>query len=157
SGSAPVRSPNELPGCVSASPTQNPNTALFRSEAIKVPLADPTNAATGAQPRILAALTEAATHGAPTECIATTETGVRAARPRGPFVSLFQGQAIALPPTFTAPLLDSIVKARNGSGSPTAADSNALRGAIDGIVARLVGQNDGSGSGPRPGPNQCHD
>src|SRR2546427_508338 len=43
SGSAGVRSPEELPGCVSAQ--DDPNTALFRIEVIKVPLAAPQTAA----------------------------------------------------------------------------------------------------------------
>src|SRR5207247_2520879 len=45
SGSAPVRSPSELPGCVAAPPDSNPNSALFRIEVIKVPLAHPEQAA----------------------------------------------------------------------------------------------------------------
>ncbi len=52
SGSARVRSPNELPGCV-ASP-DDPNTALFRIEVIRVPLADPSKAAIVTSPRIFA-------------------------------------------------------------------------------------------------------
>ncbi len=52
SGSARVRSPNELPGCV-ANP-DDPNTALFRIEVIRVPLADPSKAAIVASPRIFA-------------------------------------------------------------------------------------------------------
>src|SRR6185436_11531187 len=39
SGSAGVRSPNELAGCVRARPEEDPNSALFRIEVIKVPLA----------------------------------------------------------------------------------------------------------------------
>src|SRR5207249_463561 len=38
SGSAPVRSPNELAGCSAAQPDSNPSTALFRIEVIQVPL-----------------------------------------------------------------------------------------------------------------------
>ena len=41
SGSAPVRSPNELPGCSGASPEEDPNSSLFRIEVIQVPLANP--------------------------------------------------------------------------------------------------------------------
>jgi hypothetical protein len=41
SGSAGVRSPSELPGCVNATPDEDPNTAHFRIEVIKVPLAHP--------------------------------------------------------------------------------------------------------------------
>jgi hypothetical protein len=40
SGSSRVRSPEELPGCLDA-PQSDPNTALFRIEVIKVPLANP--------------------------------------------------------------------------------------------------------------------
>jgi hypothetical protein len=51
-------------------------------------------------------------------------------------------------------MLDSIVRARGGTGEPTAADSATLRGALQGIVDRMV-------SGPpgmaRRGPSQCHD
>ncbi len=52
------------------------------------------------------------------------------------------------------PLLDSIVKARNGTGAPTALDSAALRVALPGIVAKTFGD---ATSGPRLGPTQCHD
>src|SRR5207247_8553942 len=47
SGSAPVRSPSELPGCVAASPDSTPHSALFRTEVIEVPLPPP------AQPAIV--------------------------------------------------------------------------------------------------------
>ncbi|MDX2208266.1 MAG: hypothetical protein SFU57_11525 [Gemmatimonadales bacterium] len=45
SGSAGVRSPEELPGCSSLAPSEDPNSALFRIEVIKVPLNDPSKAA----------------------------------------------------------------------------------------------------------------
>jgi hypothetical protein len=44
SGSAPVRSPNELPGCSAVPPEEDPNSALFRIEVIQVPLAAPERA-----------------------------------------------------------------------------------------------------------------
>ena len=52
SGSARVRSPNELPGCVASA--DDPNTSLFRIEVIRVPLADPSKAAIVSSPRIFA-------------------------------------------------------------------------------------------------------
>ena len=52
SGSAPVRSPTELAGCVRQSPDSNPNSSLFRIEVIKVPLAAPQTAAIVSSPRI---------------------------------------------------------------------------------------------------------
>lgn len=52
SGSAGVRSAEELPGCSNLSPDQDPNSALFRIEVIRVPLAAPQNAAIVTSPRI---------------------------------------------------------------------------------------------------------
>ncbi|MFG2075284.1 LVIVD repeat-containing protein [Nonomuraea maritima] len=51
SGTAGVRNGGELAGCVNA-PATDPNTALWRIEVIKVPLAAPQNAAIVNQPRI---------------------------------------------------------------------------------------------------------
>jgi hypothetical protein len=80
------------------------------------------------------------------------------AKRSGAFVVSIEGQTMMLPPQFTRPMLDSIVKSRGGSGAPTAADSAALRGSIDGIVAKMVGLAPaGPNRGPRPGPTQCHD
>ncbi len=45
SGSAGVRSAEELPGCADGSMAENPDTSRFRVEVIRVPLADPTKAA----------------------------------------------------------------------------------------------------------------
>jgi hypothetical protein len=157
SGSAPVRSPSELPGCVREAPSVNANSSLFRIEVIKVPLADPTKAAIVATPRIFENLTAPPTHGASPEDIAASKKAADAARARGEFVAMFEGQAIPIPPQFAKGLLDSLVKARNGTGAPTGADSATLRAAIDGIVAKLIGGDDGPRTGPRPGPNQCHD
>ncbi|HET9274906.1 MAG TPA: hypothetical protein VFN96_02420 [Gemmatimonadales bacterium] len=56
SGSAGVRSPNELPGCSGLSPEDDPNTALFRIEVIRVPLAAPEKAAIVSSPRIFQGL-----------------------------------------------------------------------------------------------------
>jgi hypothetical protein len=57
-----------------------------------------------------------------------------------------------LPPQMINPMLDSIVKARSGTGAPTAADSAALRNGIQAYVDKMVGA-----QGPRLGPTQCHD
>src|SRR5438876_3941155 len=70
SGSAPVRSPSELPGCVAAAPDSNPNTALFRIEVIKVPLAHPEQAAIVSSPGIFSGLTAPPRHGETPEDIA---------------------------------------------------------------------------------------
>ncbi|MFN5153262.1 MAG: LVIVD repeat-containing protein [Gemmatimonadota bacterium] len=158
SGSAPVRSPNELPGCVRATPDQDANSALFRIEVIKVPLKDPARAAIVSSPRIFNDLTAPPRHGDAPEDKKNREQMMEQAKRSGAFVVSIEGQTMMLPPQFTRPMLDSIVKSRGGSGAPTAADSAALRGSIDGIVAKMVGlAPPGPNRGPRPGPTQCHD
>jgi len=155
SGSAPVRSPNELAGCSALSPTKDPNSELFRIEVIQVPLAHPEQAHVVSKPAILSGLTEAPTHGEAPEDVAAAHLRADSARARGGYVVTVFGLEEVAPPRFINPLLDSIVKARGGSGAPTAADSAALRGPLQGIVDRMI-----SGpptTGPRPGPVQCHD
>src|SRR2546428_722684 len=51
---------------------------------------------------------------------------------------------------------DSIVRRRGGTGAPTAADSTALRGAIQGIVDAMFKPALGPNGLPL-GPDQCHD
>src|SRR2546421_3174894 len=73
SGTSFVRQSEELPGCSSGTPDKNPNTALFRIDVIKVPLAAPQNAAVVNSPRVfmdprtgaIAGLTSGPTHGKP--------------------------------------------------------------------------------------------
>jgi len=148
SGSAPVRSSNELPGCSSADPDQDPNSARFRIEVIKVPLAHPEQAAIVSSPRIFNNLTAPPTHG-------TTDADkaeVAAARARGAFIADVFGQQMVLPNGMVKPLLDSVVARRGGTGAPTAADSAKLREELPAMIAKMIGS-----QGPRRGPTQCHD
>src|ERR1041384_454360 len=78
------------------------------------------------------------------------------AKAAGAYVATIFGLPRVLPKEFVMGQLDSIVKARNGSGAPTGADSAALRGAVQGIVDKLVAPPVGP-NGVRPGPVQCHD
>ena len=80
-----------------------------------------------------------------------------AAKASGAFVIEIEGQTMIAPPQFTRPLLDSIVRARGGSGTASGADSAALRANINDIVGRMVGITPARRNGPRPGPTQCHD
>ncbi len=157
SGSAPVRSPNELAGCVRDTPDKDPNSALFRIEVIKVPLAHPEQAAIVSSPRIFNDLTAPARHGEAPEDIAEAKKRADSARAAGGYVAEIFGQERVLPPRFVDPMLDSIVKARGGTGAPTAADSATLREALPGIIKARFGEQPAQGSGPRPGPTQCHD
>jgi hypothetical protein len=153
SGSAPVRSASELPGCSAAMPGQDPNSALFRIEVIKVPLAHPEQAAIVSSPRIFNDLAAPATHGETPEDEAERKATLAEARKNGGFVATIHGTEMVLPQHFTAFLLDSVVKARNGSGAPTGADSAALRAALPDLIAKLT-----SGAPhERTGPTQCHD
>ena len=77
SGTSFVRQNEELAGCSGGTPDKDPNTALFRIDVIKVPLAAPQNAKIVSTPRIFGdektgainSLTSGATHGTgrPTE------------------------------------------------------------------------------------------
>src|SRR5690606_28098758 len=78
----------------------------------------------------------------------------------GKFVVEIQGSPQVLPDQFVNAQLDSIVKARGGSGAPTAADSATLKAEMQGIVDRMIAAQIGPQEGPggvRPGPTQCHD
>ncbi len=153
SGSSSVRPDAELAGCVAAPPSQDPNSALFRIEVIKVPVAHPEQAAIVSSPRIFNDLVAPATHGLAPDDIAAIEQ----ARASGAFVVDLGGQPQVLPSRFVAPMLDSVVKARGGS-TATAADSAALRAALPAMIARRFGGGaQQRGNGPRPGPTQCHD
>jgi hypothetical protein len=54
SGTSTVRPGEELPGCSDGMPGENPNTALFRIEVIRVPLRAPQDARVVSSPRIFA-------------------------------------------------------------------------------------------------------
>ncbi|HEY4670835.1 MAG TPA: hypothetical protein VIG78_02120, partial [Gemmatimonadaceae bacterium] len=153
SGSSGVRSPNELPGCVSLSPEKDPNSALFRIEVIKVPLAHPEQAAIVTSPRIFTGLTEAARHGETAVDIAEHKKELDAARARGAYTATVFGQEQVAPSSFVAAQLEEIVKARGGTGAPTAADSAKLRSEFQAIVDKMVGEDPSKKAGPRPGPS----
>ena len=71
SGTSFVRQPEELAGCSDGEPDKNPDTALFRIDVIKVPLAAPQNAEIVSHPRVfmdartgeIAGLTNGGSHG----------------------------------------------------------------------------------------------
>src|SRR3954452_16392904 len=156
SGSAGVRSPNELAGCVRAPLDKDPNSSLFRIEVIKVPLAHPEQAAIVSSPRIFNDLTAPARHAEAPEDIVAAQKALALAKSKGQFTGVIFGTERPLPARMTDPMLDSIVKARNGTGPATAADSAALRAALPGLIAKLIGDQP-SANGVRPGPTQCHD
>ena len=155
SGQAPVRSPTELAGCVSA--PKDPNSALFRIEVIKVPLAHPEQAAIVSSPRIFNDLVAPKTHpDTPEDSIANAKA-VAEAKASGGFVGVFHGHEEVIHPEWVAEMLDSVVKARQGSGAPTAADSAALRQALPGIIEARRKAYQAEMPDSTAGPTQCHD
>ena len=152
SGSGPVRSDQELTGCVASA--EDPNSALFRIEVIKVPLAHPEQAAIVSSPRIFTGLTQPPEHGeTPVDRVANKRR-VDSARAAGGYIARVQGEEEVAGPNFVRMQLDSIVKARGGSGAPTAADSATLRANLQKIVDVMVGTDKNVA---KPGPTQCHD
>ena len=164
SGSSTVRPPEELPGCSALSPDEDPNSALFRIEVIRVPLNDPTAAAIVTSPRIFQDLVAPPRHGpAPGDIRAQEErqAEAEAARDRGAFVREGRGGRLSvMPDRIVRPLLDGIVAARGGEGAATAADSAVLRERflqLDAEAAARAAERAQMPEGPRPGPTQCHD
>jgi len=156
SGSAPVRSEQELPGCVNAPLDKDPNSSLFKIDVIKVPLAHPEQAAIVSSPRIFTGLVKPITHAEAPQDIEKARHFADSARKAGAFTATIHGEEQVAGPGFIKPLLDSVVKARGGTGAPTAADTAALRAGFQKIVDALVGQNEAPGK-VQPGPTQCHD
>jgi hypothetical protein len=156
SGSSGVRSEQELPGCVNAPLEKDPNSALFRIEVIKVPLAHPEQAAIVSSPRIFTGLEKPVTHGDAPEDAAKYKQFLDSAKKAGGYVAMIHGEEQVAGPNFVKSHLDSIVKARGGTGTPTAADSAALHANFQKIVDAMVGPNPPPGA-PQPGPTQCHD
>jgi LVIVD repeat len=152
SGSSRVRSPKELAGCNRGPTPADSSSALFRIEVIKVPLAHPEQAAIVSSPRIFNDLAAPPVHGETPEDSAATRKAIAEARAAGGFVATMWGEEQVVPPEQTGPLLDSIVKARNGTGAPTAADSATLRQVIQRIMTANE-EPDPAGAGP----TQCHD
>ncbi len=135
SGSASVRPSEEMPGCSNAAPESDPNSAHFRIEVIKVPLAHPEQAAIVASPRIFDNLAAPPTHGE----AETEKAALEQARRSGAFIAKFGSQEVVLSATGVKLALDSVVKARGGSGPATHADSEAYRATIPAMVARVMG------------------
>jgi hypothetical protein len=150
SGLAPVRSPNEMAGCEAAGGVTDPNSALFRVEVIRVPVAHPEQAKIVSSARIFNDLVAPATHG-----VAVGDTangaGLTAARRM-----LFR---IGLPASTTA--ADSLRAAQlleklMFGTSPT--DTERQRVLVDSLHALgATAHLPGGGGNARSGPSQCHD
>src|ERR671920_368590 len=98
SGSSPVRSSSELPGCVTGMPSKDPNSAWFRIEVIKVPLAHPEQAAIVSSPRIFDDLVAPPKHGEAPEDSIENAKKVAEAKANGGFVVSFHGHEQVMNP-----------------------------------------------------------
>ena len=152
SGSSNVRSPSELAGCSAAMPDEDPNSALFRIEVIKVPLANPEQAAIVSSPRIFEDLAPVESHGESSGDREERLAEVAEAKASGGYVVMIEGQEEVIGGGFLEFLLAQVVQERGGTGEATAADSAALRADIQARIDELIG-----GDGPPTGPTQCHD
>lgn len=148
SGSATIRSEEELEGCSDAMPSDSTYSSRFRIDIIKVPLDNPKAAKIVSSPQIFENLTAPPEHGLAPADIAHIEN----ARKEGKFVVKIFGTPRVLPDNFVKRFLDNIVKERGGN-EITAADSAVLRKTLPAIIDRMIGD--------RPvadrGPTQCHD
>ncbi|HTM27286.1 MAG TPA: hypothetical protein VL225_18935, partial [Vicinamibacterales bacterium] len=127
SGTAGVRSAEEVPGCADGG-IDDPNSARFRLEVIKVPLAKPETAAIVSSPRIFNGL-PVAPRNPDRDAVDAAARTAQAAAARG------NAPAVAVPPD---------------QGAQGAQGGQGARGA--------QGGGRGNATPPAPtGPNQCHD
>jgi hypothetical protein len=147
SGSSAIRPSAELAGCDNN--PNDPNSAFFRIEVIKVPLAHPEQAAIVSSPRIFNDLTAPGHHGLAPGDVEEEKASIDS----GKFPVNVIGMNLELPDQLVQPLLDSTAKANHGGGPVTGADSAALRAALPSMVLKMFGM---SAGGDR-GPTQCHD
>lgn len=158
SGSAGIRPSSELEGCTTDDPFTNPSSSLLKIEIIKVPLRNPGAAAIVSRADIFTGLTAPAEHGDTEADRAIAIARADSVRRAGGFVvnNPQTGSPIVLGGGFIRAQLDSVVRARGGSGAPTAADSAALRAGLQGVIDRIF---DGGAQpgGPVSRGQQCHD
>ena len=154
-----VRSPSELAGCVDARcRDKDPNSALFRIEVIKVPLAHPEQAAIVSSPRIFNDLVAPPRHGeAPADIAARRRQRRRCARAQGAFIATIQrARAGRSRRASSSRCSTASSKARTAPAPRRRADSAALRAALP-ADRRQADRRATPGAVRTAGPTQCHD
>ena len=144
SGLARVRSRSEMASCESGDVT-DPNSALFRVEVIRVPLAHPEQATIVSTARIFNDLTAPPTHGA---AYADTANGAAVQAARRMLGRLGLPATATAADSLRAARLLAAVQLNRGDTTRTRILSDSLRQL--GITMRVFGP-------PRGGPSQCHD
>jgi hypothetical protein len=134
SGSSGIRPAGELAECVGNLASSEAKSSRLRIEIIKVPLAEPSKAAVVNRANIFAGLAAPKGHG-PSEA---DKKEVEAAKARGAFMVFVPAinQEMELPPQFTQPVIESMMKARGGT-TPNAADSAAARPVVEARVKAM--------------------
>jgi len=147
SGLSGVRPSSEMAGCEAAGGVTDPNSALFRVEVIRVPVAHPEQATIVSTARIFNGLTAPATHGVSAADTANG-AGMRAALAMVP--------RLGLPATTTAAdtaKAARMVEALMYTVQPT--DTVRMRAVLDTLHA--LGSPIQIPIGGASGPSQCHD
>jgi hypothetical protein len=173
-GTSNVRSQSELAGCAGSKYDGDSTEQFRRIEVIKVPLAHPEQWSLVNQPHIFEGLgPRPPAHGnAPGDTMAGRGAGRNgrgggAGRGASGAMVLMtgNGSTIAVPSAMATTMLDSLVKARGGVGTPLADDSTHAVTYLQGrpgvvtMPAQAAGGRGGRGGGGRTpgGPAQCHD
>ncbi len=160
SGSSGIRPAAELAGCAGDVAANDPSSSRLRIEIIKVPLANPASAAVVSKANIFAGLREAPRHGLSEADLAAQAEQLAQARARGAIIvrNPQSGSEMMMSPRQMRAVLDSLVKARGGEGTPTAADSAQLRRDAQTYIDRAFASAART-EGDRPVDEgaQCHD
>jgi hypothetical protein len=159
SGSSGIRPAAELAGCVADVDASDPSSSRLRIEIIKVPLANPASASVVGRANIFAGLSAPPRHGLSDADLAVEEANLARARAAGGFIARNpqSGRDMVLPPRMVGPILDSLVKARGGSGAPSAADSAQLRRDAQAVMNRTFAAAAAPEGGAVSERSQCHD
>ena len=144
SGLARVRSRSEMASCATGDVT-DPNSALFRIEVIRVPLAHPEQASIVSAARIFNDLTAPPTHGA---AYADTANGAAVQAARRMLGRLGLPATATAADSLRAARLLAAVQLNRTDTTRTRILSDSLRQL--GVTVRAFGA-------PRGGPSQCHD
>ena len=157
SGSAGIRPASEVPGCSDGN-SADANSSRLRIEIIKVPLADPTKAAVVNRANIFAGLKANVEHGESKADIEEANREGAQARAAGMMVvkNPQSGADLVVPPNYVKQMVDSVVKARGGTGAGTKADTAAAERAVQAYVNVAFGGDAKKGGAISEG-SQCHD
>jgi len=171
SGSAPVRSPNELAGCVTDTLRTSATSSLMRIEIIKVPLARPSQAAIVNRANIFTELKATPAHGQSEGDKIAQQRAVDSVRGTGRVAFIAVNPQTKLEfvvnQFFVRFAVDSIQKARGGTPAPqnqpstaTAADTATFRANMQAMIDRQFAPNPNAakpGVTPQSAFRQCHD